>query len=506
MNCKERRIERQKERDQKILKNIENDKAIYVKYEKRENKRTMPNRKGLARTPEEESEHRQETVEKAVIVYRKMLPDVIKKLNKIKDVRQPGKVKHKLTVLMTYGILLFVYQLGSRRNANRTMSNSIFYQNLKSMFPELETIPHADTLARLLENIEVEQIQECMIELLKDLIRRKKFKNYLINNKYVLAIDGTQKFYRSYNWQEECLKRHTGENKIAQYYVYVLDCTLILENGIVLPVMSEILENKDYKTEEEKQDCERKAFERVAEKLKRIFKGKQIVVLLDGLYACGPIMRTCKNNGWDYMIVLKEDSLPNVWHEALGLMKIESDNRLKVIWGERTQIYSWANDIIHEYGRNDRFKIECHVVICQESWKEKCSRSTQEEKEMKTRYVWISSKRLNKNNVFNRCTKIARSRWKIENNILVEKHQGYKNEHCYSYDWKAMKGFHYLMKIGHFINNLALNSELLEDKVEELGIRGFIEYFRLACSGSLLDGQKIAEAINSKKVWKLRSA
>jgi len=255
-----------------------------------------------------------------------------------------------------YGILLFVYQLGSRRNANRTMSNAIFYQNLKSMFPELETIPHADTLARLLENIEVEQIQECTIELLKDLIRRKKFKNYLINNKYVLAIDGTQKFYRSYNWQEECLKRHTGENKTAQYYVYVLDCTLILENGIVLPVMSEILENKDYKTEEEKQDCERKAFERVAEKLKRIFKGKQIVVLLDGLYACGPIMRTCKNNGWDYMIVLKEDSLPNVWHEALGLMKIESDNRLKVIWGERTQIYSWANDIIHEYGRNDRFK------------------------------------------------------------------------------------------------------------------------------------------------------
>ena len=142
-----------------------------------------------------------------------LVKDVIKKLSKIKDVRQPGKVKHKLTVLMAYGILLFVYQLGSRRNANRTMSNSIFYQNLKSMFPELETIPHADTLARLLENIEVEQIQECMIELLKDLIRRKKFKNYLINNKYVLAIDGTQKFYRSYNWQEECLKRHTGEKK-----------------------------------------------------------------------------------------------------------------------------------------------------------------------------------------------------------------------------------------------------------------------------------------------------
>ena len=46
---------------------------------------------------------------------------------------------------------------------------------------ELETLPHADTLARLLEVIEVSEIQECMIELLKDLIRRKKFRNFLHN-------------------------------------------------------------------------------------------------------------------------------------------------------------------------------------------------------------------------------------------------------------------------------------------------------------------------------------
>ncbi len=55
-----------------------------------------------------------------------------------------------------------------------------------------------------------------------------------------------------------------------------------------------------------------------------------------------------------------------------------------------------------------------------------------------------------------------------------------------------------LMKIGHFLNVLALNSELLADKVEELGIRGFINYFKLACNGSLLDKNRIKEARERK--------
>ena len=93
------------------------------------------------------------------------------------------------------------------------------------------------TLARLLEKINVSEIQECMIELLKDLIRRKKFQNYLIRKHYLIAIDGTQKFYRDYQWDEKCLKRHVGrEARIPQFYVYVLEAVLVLDNGLTLPL------------------------------------------------------------------------------------------------------------------------------------------------------------------------------------------------------------------------------------------------------------------------------
>lgn len=99
-----------------------------------------------------------------------------------------------------YGIIMFVLQLGSRRNTNREM-NDIGFENLKTIFPELETLPHADTLARLLKRIDVNMIQDSMIELLKDLIKRKKFKNYLRKKHLLIAIDGTQKFFRDYHGQ-----------------------------------------------------------------------------------------------------------------------------------------------------------------------------------------------------------------------------------------------------------------------------------------------------------------
>ena len=75
-------------------------------------------------------------------------------------------------------------------------------------------MPHADTLARLLKVIDVSEIQECMVELIKDLIKRKKFRNYLYKS-YIIAIDGTQKMCRNWQWMKmfrtNCRKRKQNE-------------------------------------------------------------------------------------------------------------------------------------------------------------------------------------------------------------------------------------------------------------------------------------------------------
>jgi hypothetical protein len=94
---------------------------------------------------------------------------------------------------MLYGVLAFVFHYGSRRQVNGEMTHPMFKENLLHLFPELEELPHADTLYRLLSKIDVNQIEQAQIDLVNQLIRKKKFHPYRINNSYPIAIDGTQK-------------------------------------------------------------------------------------------------------------------------------------------------------------------------------------------------------------------------------------------------------------------------------------------------------------------------
>jgi hypothetical protein len=143
-------------------------------------------------TEAEEQAAREEAVAGQLGVFRTLLPKLLKELSKIPDPRQPKKVKHKLTVVLLYGLLSFVFQMASRREANRELSRPAFLATLQALFPELESLPHADTLHRLLQEVEVQALEETHVELLRRWIRNKKFRRYLISQCYPIAIDGTR--------------------------------------------------------------------------------------------------------------------------------------------------------------------------------------------------------------------------------------------------------------------------------------------------------------------------
>ena len=469
---------------------------------------TISNAKCPCKTVEEEKEMRVDAVTQQIKIYRAVWPGLLKRLNKIKDPRNPKKSKHKLSVLIIYGILCFAFQMASRREATREMTRPMFMANLRSLFPELETLPHHDTLARLLEKIDVTDLEKAHLEMIKHLIRNKKFKNYLIKGCYPVAIDGTQKFKRSERWAEECLERKVRVPKKdvdetqepeekKQYYVYVLEANLAFHNGMVIPLLSEILSYTQGDNDKNKQDCEQRAFKRLAKRLKKSFRCLSIMGLLDGLYANGPVMEICRKNHWDFMIVLQNDSLPSVWEEMNALKDLQPENRFEQKWGNRRQVFKWVNDIDYWYTcpiTKKEKKQRVHVVICDESWEEIDPAST--EKVTKTsRHVWISEKPLDKRSVHDRCNLGARHRWGIESNILVEKHQGYEYEHCFSYNWKAMCGYHYLMRLGHALNVLARHSYALANYVRDLGVRGLIALVKDTIANPWIDAetlQKIA--------------
>ena len=169
--------------------------------------------------------------------------------------------------------------------------------------------------------------------------------------------NGTEKFKRSHLWDEECLERKVRTNKKdeddveepeekKQYYVYVLEANLAFQNGMVIPLLSEILSYTEGDNDRNKQDCEQKVFKRLAERLKKSFPRLSIMVLLDGLYPNGPVMELCRQYNWDFMIVLQDDSLPLVWEEIKDLQPLQRESRLCRKWGNRTQRFRWIRDIL----------------------------------------------------------------------------------------------------------------------------------------------------------------
>jgi len=263
---------------------------------------SIPNRVCQFENAEEEQASRQDAAIEQARILRAQLPTLLERLEKIEDLRNPKKIKHKLTVLLIYGILTFVFQRASRREANRTLTRPVFMENLKLLFPDLESIPHHDTLYRLLCDIDVNEIEAAHVDVVRRFIVNKNFRRYLIANSYPIAIDGSQKLVRDSQWCEETLQREVrkeGEDNALQHYVYVLEANLAFHNGMTIPLMSEFLTYPDGDIKNAKQDCEQKAFHRLAGRLRGKFSHLPLMVLLDGLYPNGPIMALCRKMNWD---------------------------------------------------------------------------------------------------------------------------------------------------------------------------------------------------------------
>jgi hypothetical protein len=203
----------------------------------------LPNTCSADATIAQEQEAREQAVTGQLRILRRELPHLLKRLGRIPDPRNPRKCRHKLTVLLLCGLLMFVFQFASPREVNREMTRPQFEANLRLLFPELKTLPHADTLYRLLRDMDVAQIEQAHVALIRRLIRAKKFRRYLINNCYPIAVDGSQKLARDVLWDENLLQRTHGkdEKRHTQYFVYVLEASLAFRNGMVIPLLSEFL-------------------------------------------------------------------------------------------------------------------------------------------------------------------------------------------------------------------------------------------------------------------------
>ena len=447
----------------------------------------IPNRKSGMETQEEDVAFRQDMGEKIAKIMKVILRLLKPMVDDLPDPRDQRYITYPKESLYLYGVMMFSMKAESRRDATQFMTTPTMQENLRAVIPGLESVAHNDTLAKYLDRIDPEAIQGTYHALIRKLLRNKEFRRLI--RKCTVLVDGSGKGSKDWKYSGRALHRKNQNGEI--WLTYVLDAVLVLENGMVLPLCTEFLENSG--EEFNKQDCETKAWRRMAPVLHRLV-GDGATIIMDGLYASGPVIMQCRKYRWEYIITLKDGSMPSFAEDAHGIMKCDPSCRIETESGGRQQAITWANGVEYMISQNHT-SVGLNVVRMEESWVE-CHPVTGKPAESKTTtYQWISSVHLSKKNAATVCA-LGRKRWFIENNIKTEKHSGYGYEHYFSLDWDVNKAYYYFMKFGHFINALLMSSDELSDLVLALGgIGRFLKKVKLMFEGSALDKEGIRIAL-----------
>ena len=345
------------------------------------------------------------------------------------------------------GALLFLCHLGARRQINHLFrGNGSSAAKFQALFG-VETCPHGDTVNVLYSHLNLAEVQEVPTRMVETLIRKKAlYRHRLLDHYFMVAIDGTGRLTFPARHCSHCLTR--TQNGKTTYYHPVLEAKLVTANGLVLSLMTEFIENPGVNPT--KQDCELKAFYRLAGRLKQRFPRLPICLLLDGLFAGGPTFALCDKYRWKYLIVLTEEDLPSVHQELEALMPLAAENHLRFypsVLPETRQDFRWMNDI--SYVDSERREHVLSVIECME----RCTDSKGARKT--TRFKWITNLRVKTNNILTLTNQGGRLRWKIENEgFNVQKNGGYALEHAYTTDPTAAKVFYYLLQVAHTLAQL----------------------------------------------------
>lgn len=378
----------------------------------------------------------------------------------IDDPRQRGKIIYPMANLIHVAALMFLLKIESMRQIKYLFNTEQFVKHLNLLTEgNVDRMAHPDTVGNILKRIDPDELSGVRTKMIRRLIRMKCFADYrLLGSYYLVCVDGTGHLAYRHRHCPHCLTQKKG-GKVIYYYHPVLEVKLVTGNGLALSMGTEFLENPG--VGESTQDCELSAFYRLRERLKRDFPQLKICLLLDSLYAAGPVFDICEEYGWKYICTFKEGSMPETYREYVSLMGLQTENTGEARKGDVLQKYNWVTDI--------EYQGHClNVLECNESKPGEGGVMTN------TRFVWVTNLKVDEYNYREVANKGGRLRWKIENEgFNMQKTGGYNLEHPYSHDEIVSKNLYLILQIAHIISQLIEKGSLLKDQVNRVfgGIR-----------------------------------
>lgn len=383
-------------------------------------------------------------------------PNLFDYIREIEDYR--SKSEYSLTELIVSSIAMFIFISGSRNEFNNLREDGKFRKNYEKLFKL--RLPHPDTADNVMRHLPEEALEKLKQRLIYALIEKRSLHKYRFMDKYfIIAVDGTGIVSFDKQHCSQCLHKTSKKGKTT-YFHNVLEAKLITSNGFSISIVTEWIENPG-ESGYDKQDCERKAFKRLAEKLKKSFPRLPICITADGLYPYEGFFDTCRGYGWKYIVTFKDGSLPSIQEEVAELLPLMSENkRNETFFNGNTRTdrhFLWVKGL--SYRGNGIHWIQCTETV----------RAEGKEPEVK-KFVHLTDIEPDYRICFY-ISEAGRLRWKIENEgFNSQKNNGYRLKHKYSrVSYRAMKNYYQCLQIAHMINQLLIYStefqNLLKGKI-----------------------------------------
>ena len=364
-------------------------------------------------------------------------------------------------------IFMFLFQKGSRNNYDNQAQKPEYKANIEKLFG-LKT-PDLDTSNRLLQRLNPDELSAIKQVLVRFLIRKKLLDKYrTLGMFFNITIDGTGLFSFATCPFDGCPYKTSKHGK-KTYYCNVLEAKLVCANGFSFSVATEFIVNpQDGKFD--KQDCELKAFKRLAVKLKKAFCRLPIIITADGLYPNQTAFEICQTNGWNFIFTFKEGCLKSIQEEAYLLKKAGAweCHRLATKKGKKQIIeqISFVGGLDYK-----GYSLGLVELITQVNNQE-------------TRFVHITDMEINNSNC-QEISKQGRMRWKIENQgFNVQKNLGYGLQHKYARkSFNAMQCYYQCLQIAHMMNQFVFKSQVLSVFFEKKGtVKSLMESYNAILS------------------------
>jgi hypothetical protein len=381
---------------------------------------------------------------------RHFFPNLPDWQDQLPDTRFQPMVEYDARFLCWWGLLLFGLGLGSRRSADSDLRDLelAILPNLNHLAgTQQKSLPVTKTLDHFIGHVGSAAFAQLRHQHLYRLLRMKALEDFRFQGDYLVPIDGTG--YLSFGHQHcaQCLTQKHSSGKVA-YLHPVLEAKLVSSTGMALSLASEFIENPpghtptDYQAK--KQDCELKAFDRLAATLKASFPQLRLCCIFDSLYACGRAFAVCKENGWHFAATFKEGRTPELWQEFQSLLKLRPEQKLTATLPDKTRrVYRWVEQL--PYIDSEKRAWTLGAILCEET-----SPTGQQ-----TTFAWLTNLAVNRDSVMAIADQVGRLRQKIENEgFNVQKNSGLNLEHVFSQNWDHAKAYYYLLQIGHLLMQL----------------------------------------------------